>query len=223
MQGGNQRCQASLGCSGASTPHCSKIPSGKKGSAGAARAQTPALLRMLNLGSAMQEEARRGFAGDGSLCTQNFWLDFFCWAVRSKQENSQEAAALGLNPAAALPWLVPPGRKKTEKASRKCCKKKKVLGIALCQGLMRKVQGFLSKLLNFIMCGGKYLSPCLYFSSVHWGTVKFLVFFCQRLGWPSSFWGWKIFCPAVTSAQAKGGEGESFGSSKLCSSFLFSS
>lgn len=125
MQGGNQRCQAILGCSGASTPHCSKIPSGKKGSAGAARAQTPALLRMLNLGSAMQEEARRGFAGDGSLCTQNFWLDFFFWAVGSKQENSQGAAALGLNPAAALPWLVPPGRKKTEKESRKCCKKKK--------------------------------------------------------------------------------------------------
>lgn len=215
MQGGNQRYQASLGCSGASTPHCSKIPSGKKG---AARAQTPALLRMLNLGSAMQED----LLGMGHCARRTSGWTFFCWAVGSKQENSQGAAALGLNPAAALPWLVPPGRKKTEKASRKCCKKK-VLGIALCQGLMRKVQGFLSKLLNFIMRGGKYLSPCLYFSSVHRGTVKFLVFFCQILGWPSSFWGWKIFCSAVTSAQAKGGEGESFGSRKLCSSFLFSS
>lgn len=57
-------------------------------------------------------------------------------------------AALGLNPAAALPWLVPLGRRETEKTPRKCCKKK-VLGIALGKGLMRKVQSFLSKLLNF--------------------------------------------------------------------------
>lgn len=125
MQGGNQRCQASLGCSGASTPHCSKIPSGKKGSAGAARAQTPALLRMLNLGSAMQEEARRGFAGDGSLCTQNFWLDFFLLSCWVKAGEFSGGSSTGVKPCCSPALACATRQEKDRKRIKEMLQKKK--------------------------------------------------------------------------------------------------
>lgn len=102
-----------------------------------------------------------------------------CWV---KAGEFSGGSSTGVKPCCSPALACATRQEKDRKRIKEMLQKKKVLGIALCQGLMRKVQGFLSKLLNFIMCGGKYLSPCLYFSSVHQGTVKFLVFFCQRLG-----------------------------------------